>query len=358
MASIPLTNPQVQIPMMLILFYITLAALALGAMWWLSGYDSRVTGENLAADIIRRTLRILITVFLVAIVFGLHPAGMGAGYGFTPVLMIVPILIGLIWCGCLSEWWSRGFHSMIFSEDKSRYDPNKDQRELGNLAVLLRTGRHEEALLLARQLHDAGDVNTLALETMLTRAGLPWETPKADDPAVKAARLRSQGDFAGAEKILVPFLEQHPAHVHGLLLLLRLYAQDLKQPARAAEILPRLERVPRIPAWQVDYARRSLADWSADKPAPADAAPEVLPESVDELLAQGYAGTAIELLEQKLKDQPGDFDSLLKLAEAQGRYCHNMPAAEKIVRKIEKNPAFTPEQIQTAHTKLAEWRKR
>lgn len=106
----------------------------------------------------------------------------------------------------------------------------------------------------------------------------------------------------------------------------------------------------------MDYARRSLDDWSADKPAPD--APAPLPESVDELLAQGYAGTAIEILEQKLKTEPADFDSLLKLAEAQARYCHNLPGAEKIVRRMEKNPAFTPEQIQTAQAKLAEWRKR
>lgn len=206
------------------LLYLTLAALAIAAMWWLSGYDSRVTGENPVADFIRRALRILITVFLVALVFGLHPARMGAGYGFIPVLMTMPILIGLIWCGCLSEWWSHGLQSIVFSEDKGRYDPHKDQRELGNLSVLLRNGRHEEALLLARQLHEAGDVNILALEAMLTRAGVPWETPKADDPIVKAARLRAQGDFVGAENILVPFLEQHPHHVQALLLLLRLYA--------------------------------------------------------------------------------------------------------------------------------------
>ena len=39
----------------------------------------------------------------------------------------------------------------------------------------------------------------------------------------------------------------------------------------------------------------------ARKSAPAT---EVLPESVDELLTCGYLGTAIEILERKIKEQP------------------------------------------------------
>ena len=119
-------------------------------------------------------------------------------------------------------------------------------------------------------------------------------------------------------------------------------------------MLRRLERVPHIPHWQVDYARRSLHDWGRDKPVLPPPVP--LPASVDELLAQGYSGTAIEILEQKIKEQPGDFDSWLKLAEAQGLYCHNLHAAEKIVRKIGSNRLFTAEQVKIAETKLAEWR--
>lgn len=339
---------------MVVLLYLLVAALAIAVMWWLSGYDSGVTGENTTSDVIRRVLRILLTLFLASFLFGLHPAGMAGGYGFAPILMIIPILIGVVWCGCLSQWWSQKFTDLIYHSGKGHSDPHKDARDLGNLAMLLRNGRHEEALQLAQQLRAENHGNIPALETMLARAGIPWETPRPGDPIVEAARLRAQGDFLGAEKILLPFLEQHPAHVQALLLLLRLYAQNLKQPERAREILGRLEQVPRIPAWQVDYARRSLADWSTDKPAPE--ASVILPESVDELLAQGYSGTAIEILEQKIKDAPGDFEAWLKLAEAQGRYCHNLHAAEKLVRKIENNRAFTDAQIQTARAKLNEWR--
>ena len=340
---------------MIILLYLFLPLLAAGVGWWLSGYDPKVTGENKDKDFIRRILRILGTAILIAVLFGLNPAGMGSGYGFIPILLIAPIAVAVIWCGCISECWTQAFHHLLFSGDKGHFDPNKGVRDLDNLAMLLKNGRRGEALQLAEELKESGDVNVLTLETMLSRAGVEWTTPRAGDPVVKAGRLRAQGDFAGAEKILLPFLEQNPAHVQALVLLLRLYAQNLKQPDKAAGTLRRLEQVPHIPRWQVEYAQRSLHDWSQPEPVSTAAVP--LPESVDELLAQGYSGTAIEILEQKIKEQPADFDSWLKLAEAQGLYCHNMGAAEKIVRNIETSRAFTAEQIQTAQTKLAEWRR-
>jgi hypothetical protein len=338
---------------MLVALYLIVSTIGVVTAWWLSGYDCGVTGENHKMDLLRRSLRVLVTGLLVLFLFH-FPAGIGGGYGAAPIIMIIPITIGLIWCGCVSEWWSHVFHNMLFAPSKGSYDPNKAARDFDNLAMLLRNGRREEALQLAEQLREAGDVNILALETMLTRAGIEWTTPKPGDPAFEAGRLHAQGDFAGTEKILVPLLEKNPTHVQALLLLMRLYAQDLKQPARATEIFARLERVPRIPQWQVDYARRSLHDWSRDKPVLPPPLP--LPETVDELLAQGYSGTAIEKLEQKTREQPGDFDAWLKLAEAQGLHCRNITAAEKIVRKMEFNRAFTPDQVQTARAKLTEWR--
>jgi hypothetical protein len=339
---------------MVILLYVILAVLAFGLAWWLSGYDPHVTGENRWKDFLRRFLRILATVILLAVLFGLHPAGMAGGYGFVPFLMIIPVSIGLIWCGCISECWASGLHHFVFFGGKGEFDPHEGTRQLEQLASLLKAGRREEALQLAGQLMESGDASVLALEAILARADIEWKTASPHDPLAEVYRLHSQGNFAEVEKTLKLLVEKHPSHVHALLLLIRLYAQDLKQPDQAAEALRRLERVPHIPAWQVEYARRSLLDWGQEKPALPPPVP--LPESIDELLAQGYSGTAIEILEQKIKEQPGDFDSWLKLAEAQGLYCHNLQAAEKIVRKIENNRLFTAEQVQLAKTKLAGWR--
>ena len=56
---------------------------------------------------------------------------------------------------------------------------------------------------------------------------------------------------------------------------------------------------PHIPAGHIDYAQRSIHDWGREKRAPEVVA---LPESVDELLACGYLGTAIEVIERKVKE--------------------------------------------------------
>jgi lipopolysaccharide biosynthesis regulator YciM len=77
---------------------------------------------------------------------------------------------------------------------------------------------------------------------------------------------------------------------------------------------------------------------------------------VDELLAGGGFGTAIEILEEQLRLRPDDFDLRLKLAEVYGRHCGNLHRAEKIIREIETHAGFSPEQIQAARKSLQDWR--
>ena len=72
--------------------------------------------------------------------------------------------------------------------------------------------------------------------------------------------------------------------------------------------------------------------------------------------ARGFFGTAIEVLEEKIEKQPQDFDLWMKLAETHCRYCGNPNRAEKIIQRMEKDFAFGPEQIQSAKTRLTEWR--
>ena len=120
-------------------------------------------------------------------------------------------------------------------------------------------------------------------------------------------------------------------------------------------MLESLEKQPHVPSAHIEFARRSIAEWSQGKPEPEAVAAQ--PESIEELLVHGYFGTVIEILEQKIEEQPGDFDLRLKLAEVHGRHCGNIHRAEKIVRQIETSPGFTPEQVQNARTKLGEWRE-
>ena len=149
---------------MVILLYVILAVLAVIVAWWLSGYDPLVTGENPRKDFLRRFLRIAATVLLLAVLFGLHPAGMAGGYGFVPLIMIIPVSIGLIWCGCLAECWSSALHHFVFpGGGKGEFDPHKGTRQLEQLARLLKDGRREEAMQMVEQLVELGDANVLAL---------------------------------------------------------------------------------------------------------------------------------------------------------------------------------------------------
>jgi tetratricopeptide (TPR) repeat protein len=331
---------------------IILFVLASLALWWLSGFDPRVTGENRKADLIRRAARCVTTVILLWIFFG--PNAVRVGYAFIPLILIVPPLLGVLWAGCLAELFARGFHRLVDHPDNREYDPNQSARDLDRVAGLLKSGRHEEAAHLCEALKKSGDANVLVLETMLARAGVRQEGFKKSKPLVEAHRLRSEGKFDEAETVLKSLLAENPSNVDAALLLMRLYAQDLRRSDKAAEVLRSLESQPHIPSAHLEYARRSINEWGQRKSAPATAA---VPESVDELLACGYLGTAIEILERKIKEQPKDFDLWLKLAEAHGLHSGNFQRAGKIVQQIESNRGFSAEQIQIAKARLKEWRE-
>ena len=331
---------------------IILFVLASLALWWLSGFDPKATGENRKADLIRRTARCLGTVILLWIFFGSD--AVRVGYAFIPLILIIPPSLGLLWCGCLAELFARGFHRLVDHADNREYDPNQSARDLDRVASLLKSGRHEEAARLCEALKKSGDANVLVLETMLARTGIRQEGFKQSKPLAEAHRLRSEGKFTEAEVILQTLLAENPSNVDAALMLMRLYVRDLRRSDKAAEILRALEKQPHMPSAHIEYARRSIHEWGQRKSAPAAV---VLPESVDELLACGYLGTAIEILERKIKEQPKDFDLWLKLAEAHGLHSGNLQRAGKIVQQIESNHGFSAEQIQTAKARLEAWRE-
>ncbi|MGD0745093.1 MAG: hypothetical protein ABSA45_08050 [Verrucomicrobiota bacterium] len=326
------------------------------ASWWLSGYDPGLTGHNEKLDSLRRSIRCGITLFLVEAAFYClwqYRQSNDPASGMAYLVFALPLT--LVWSGCISELFAHGFHRMIDPEDDREFDRKKGLREMDAIGDLIRSGQKDKAIQLCQMLKQTGDVSPSVLEMTLEHLGVPQESVRRPQPLIKADRLRSQGRFREAELILNSLLAQNPRNLDAAMMLMRLYAQDMHLPERAGEILRALEQLPRLPPDQLEFARRSIGEWDLRKPRTEEVT--VQPESIDELLAQGYFGTAIEILEQKIKEQPLDFGLRLTLAEVYARHCGDDHQAKKIVQQIEANPAFSPEQKLSAWPKLEEWRK-
>lgn len=350
------------------LVFIGILAGTAALSWWLSGYDTLVTGQDRAADFRRRTIRCGATLLLMA-----------AGLASPWIFIAVTVLIAVIWAGCLSELFARGFHRLVDSEDKRQFDPKQTERDLDKLAELVQRGRNDEAIAWCKKLKESGEASTLAIETVLFQlySGMfAGDGARASPPLAEAQRLRAQGNPGEAAAKLDSLLQKEPDNLRAAFLLMRNYAENLGRPDKADALLRTLGQRPHIPPVFVEYARRSIQEWSGlaprqekrtegiesllvdcrDSEGPEKAA-DPAKASVDELLASGYLATAIEILESQIKDQPESFDLWLKLGEAHGVYCRNLQSAAKIIGRIEANPAFTQEQIQLAKSKLREWRR-
>jgi tetratricopeptide (TPR) repeat protein len=331
---------------------IHLAALAFVglAFWWLSGYDAKVTGGDKMEDFIRRAIRCGITLPLVGLLFVLPGTVL-----VVRMLLVIGWMLALIWAGCVAELFARGFHHLVDPADEREIDPDKGLRDLDLIASLVKNGRREEAVQLSRKLRESGEVSVLLLETRLEHLGIKLERVQKPRPLTDAYHLRMQGRFQEAESILKPLLAEDPRNVDAAMMLMRIYAEDLRQPQKATEILEALAKQPHVSPAHIEFAYRSIGEWSPGKPQPETV--DAPPESIDEMLVQGYLGTVIEILEQKIEEQPRDLDLRLKLAEVYSQHCGDVHRAEKIVRQIETSPGFTPEQAQNARTKLGELRK-
>ncbi len=339
-------------------FLVNIIVLALATMvaWWLSGYDAKLTGDNERRDFVRRAVRCGITLVLVELAFlSLWRFWRYGDQASGVAYLMIALPLALLWVGCLGELCARTFHRLIDPEDHREFDPRKSQRDLDMLARLVRDGRKEEAIQLCHTLKESGDISVLTLDTMLEHLGVKSDSHPKPRPLTEAYQLRSQGKLSEAEARLNSLLTENPANVDAALMLMRLYAQDLHRSDKASKVLRSLEQQPDIAPAHIEFARRSIHEWS--HPQPNQVAAERPPESIDELLAGRYFGTAIEILERKIKEQPAYFDSWLKLAETHAQHCGNIHRAEKIIQQIEANPAFSPEQIQLAAARLKEWRE-
>lgn len=342
-------------------FFITVAAVV---TWWLSGYDAALSGDDTREDYIRRGIRCGITLVLLTM------AAFG-GYLAYPIFVI----IGIIWAGPGAEFGSRQFHKLLDPDDDRPFDPKEIERTLDRLGAMVRQGRYREALEFCGALEQSGKISPLILETTIHR--LYQETLASTDRSPFLAdirRWREQKQFNQAEAQLKDLIARQPENWGAMLLLMRVYAEDLSQPHRALALLQADPRQPQLPAAFARYARESIHDWSSGEihaetneqssPARSQSArqsgsPAAAVEiSIDDLLNKGRLATAIEHLEHAIKEQPQDFDLWLKLAEAYAVYCADPNRAGKIIRKMENSARFAPEQIDLANSKLKEWRNR
>jgi len=342
--------------MFIILAHIAVLVLIVLTAWWLSWYDPKVMGVNDRNDLVRRSLRCGATLILAE-------AGIWSMWQFVryentvggELYLGISIMLAILWSGCLTALLSRAFEWLVHPHNELEWEFDRSLRDLDTLAKLVRNGRRKEAIQLCLKLKKSGDASVLALETILDHLGVKDQFVRKPEPLTQASRLRREGKFAAAESLLKSLLSKNPTNVDAAMMLIRLYAQELRRPDKAEKVLRALERQPYVSDGHTDFARRSIAEWSRNKTDPE--VPPAPPSSVDELIAKRHLGIAVERLLQRTEEQPLDFESWLKLAEVYAVHCDSIRRAETIVRQIEEDSAFTQEQIQMARTRLNEWRE-
>jgi len=349
------------------LVFIPIFAGTTALSWWLSGYDTMVTGEDRAADFRRRAMRCVATLLLIA-----------AGLASPWILISVTVLIAVIWASCVSELFARGFQRLVDPPDTRQFDPRQTAQDLDKLAMLVQNERNDEAIEWCKKLKESGEASTLAIEAVLFQLYsrmFSGDSVQSSPPLAEAQRLWAQGNPGEAASNLDSLLQKEPDNLRAVFLLMRIYAQALKRPDKTDALLRTLGQRPHMPPVFVEYARQSIQEWSGMVPRPEkttegiesllvnrqdsqypDRVADLGETSIDELLTRGHLSTAVEILECQIKDQPKNLNLWLKLAEAHGVYCRNLSLASKIIGRIEANPAFTQEEIQLAKSKLREWR--
>lgn len=332
-----------------------LLVMALG-VWWLTGFDRTVSGESKRGHYFTRALRCLTVVFLVVVFLWFIRGGGGAAAAV--LLLIIPISIALTLRSSLAEVFSGGLLRFVDPtlHDDRQLDFKKDQRYLDTIAHLIRQGRKDEVIRLCEELKKSGELDPITLEMTMGFLGASQST-KPVDPLRQAVQLRSQGNFSEAEALLKSLRAKTPSDVQVAILLMRVYAQDLRQPDKAREVLQAVARQPHVLPAHVEFARRSIEEWSQGKPAETNIEMPEAPKSPDDLIREKSYGSAVEMLEKQIKSHPHDFDLRIKLAEIHALHCYNLSRAEKIIRQLESDPAFSPEQAARAKAKLKVWKE-
>jgi hypothetical protein len=97
--------------MLFVLTNLAVMVLATIFFWWLSGFDSRLTGEDELADFFRRGLRCAVSLALVEISFVYlwqYATRRDPAAGVIYLVVAMPLVV--IWCGCLSQLGAHVFN--------------------------------------------------------------------------------------------------------------------------------------------------------------------------------------------------------------------------------------------------------
>src|SRR5512146_1700932 len=81
---------------------VILVAVLLAGAWWLSGYDSRVTGENKTEDLIRRVIRCVITRLLILLTT-LNPY----------FAIFIFLALAVLWASSIAELFTHRLHNVV-----------------------------------------------------------------------------------------------------------------------------------------------------------------------------------------------------------------------------------------------------
>jgi tetratricopeptide (TPR) repeat protein len=284
-------------------------------------------------------------------------AGGGAAGGVV-MLLIVPLSIALLLRSSLSELFTGGFLRLVdpATHDTRELDLKRAQRHRDNLSYLIHHGKRDVAIKLCEELKQSGELDDSTLNDTLEFLGVKAAAEKIITPVTQAMRLRTAGNFPEAEQLLKNLLIKNPRNESAALLLLRIYAEDLRQPSKAHECLRAWEKAKAISPAHIEFARRSIDEWSRRKKTalPAVATPKV--QSVEELIADKSFGSAIEILERQILKHPKDFGLRLKLAEVHAAHCDNVLRAGKVLQQAAAELSLTEPQAALATVKLKEWR--
>lgn len=335
----------------LILSLVVTAAL----VWWLTGFDKTYAGESKRGHHFSRALRTVLVVFLLGVLLWAATGGVGAAG--VPLLLIIPVSIALLLRSSLSEIFAGGFFRLLdpAAHDTRELDLKLAQRHRDNLAWLIHHGQREQAVKLCEELKRSGELDESTLNSTLEFLGVKQDRPALERPLHEADRLRAAGNISEAEARLKILLQKNPADTSAALALMRLYAEDLRQPGRAHELLRALEKQPSVPRSTIEFARRSIDDWAKPKKVSTpNAAPP--PATLEELLAQKAFGSAIELIGQRIAQEPQNFSLRLQLAEIHAVHCADVRRAGRILAQAQAELRLTEVESALVSARLKEWR--
>ena len=168
-------------------------------------------------------------------------------------------------------------------------------------------------------------------------------------------------DFAAAERVLET-VALNPTASTGFLDFARATLEDIR---RRPSLGPRLKlggsagRSPRKRSATGGHSRIKLNASQSEPTAvpslPDSAMPPSTDPQIDTLLEFNQMGSAIERLENGLKEFPEDFEGWMRLMDIQINRCDQVRIAEQIGRRISQDARFTPEQKLSAETRLRQW---